>query len=159
MQPEPIRAVDIRPCLHYSTIQIVMIGLDSTPPNDGTMAFRDPALELTSHDASGYPLVRLEYHATPPRIPPGPWDYERLVQGLTVATSPLKLMSLTGPVEGEIDVPDGLYGLRVLRRANPMYEEPSDEEDEFIGDYDGDAPLGEPEECWLVQLWPLHRAE
>ncbi|MEV6674591.1 hypothetical protein [Streptomyces sp. NPDC051162] len=155
LQDSPRQATEIRPCLHYGTIQIALAAFDQRPEDDGVVGLRGPALELASSDASGYPLLRLEYLATSPQmIPPGFWDYQRILDGLEISNPPIKVLSLTGPVEAELDVPEGLYGLRILRGPNPAYEEPSGEPDEFIDDdFDEEAPPGEPEEHWLIQLW------
>ncbi|MFC5144265.1 hypothetical protein [Streptomyces aureoversilis] len=78
---------------------------------------------------------------------------------MEVYNPPLKVMSLTGPVAAELDVPKGFYSLRILRGLNTAYEAPSDEPDEFIDDdYDEDAEPGEPEEHWLIQIWPQGKA-
>ncbi|MGW1076135.1 hypothetical protein [Streptomyces sp. NPDC002537] len=156
MHPESQQAVEIRLCLHYGTIQIACVAFDRQPDDDGIVSLQGPALELTSHDASGYPLLRLERLTAPPRsVPPGSWGYQRALDGMMISDPPIKVLSLTGPVEGELDLPAGTYSLRVLRGSNPSYEEPSDEPDEFIDDdFDEDALPGEPEEHWLVQIWP-----
>ncbi|WP_058047736.1 hypothetical protein [Streptomyces roseifaciens] len=156
MQADPLQAIEIRPCLYYSTVQLALVSFDQQPEGDGVVSPRSPALNLLCSDASNYPLFRMEYLATAPEVvPPGPWDYQRTLDGMEIHNPPIKVLSLTGPEEAELDVPKGLYSLRILRAPNPSYEEPSDEPDEFIDDnHDEDAEPGEPEEHWLIQIWP-----
>ncbi|PNE34236.1 hypothetical protein AF335_06220 [Streptomyces eurocidicus] len=78
---------------------------------------------------------------------------------MEVQYPPLAVSSLLGSTTAEMDVSAGRYSLRILRSLNPAYEEPSDEPDEFIeDDYEEDADPGEPEEHWLIQLWPQAQA-
>ncbi|MEU1673384.1 hypothetical protein ABZ752_15305 [Streptomyces roseifaciens] len=156
MQAAPRQVIEFRPCLHYGSIELVLVAFSQQPEDDGVVSLQGPALHLSCNDASNYPLLRVEYlTASPDVVPTGDWDYQRTLNGMEISHPPINMLSPTGPVEAELDVPKGFYSLRVLRGLNPAYEEPSDEPDEFIDDdYEEDADPGEPQEHWLIQIWP-----
>lgn len=157
MRPEHLVAfTDTRPHLHYSTIDVGPIVFSERPENDDIVEIPGDGLRLNSHDSSGYPTLRLEHYSEAPEdTPSGDWDYQRTFQDVST-DAPVAVLSMFGDRYGELAIPDGLYDMRVLLRRVEQPEQ-DDEIPEFI-DFDDDEidePLEDPEEHWLIQLWPV----
>ncbi|MFI2073523.1 hypothetical protein [Streptomyces triculaminicus] len=121
-----VSSTDTRPQLHYSTIDIGPIAFSQRPENDSTIEVPGNSLRLSSRDASGYPMLRIEHHSrVPESTPPDDWDYQRVFQGVSI-DAPVAVLSMFGDRYGELVLPEGNYGLRILHRR----EELPDEEEE-----------------------------
>ncbi|MEU3355331.1 hypothetical protein [Streptomyces sp. NPDC037389] len=150
-------SADIRPLLEYSTIDIGTIVFTERPNDDDVVAIPGDGLRLSSHDQSGYPMVRLEHLSRDPQsTPTGNWDYQRTFTGVVVGGH-VSVLSLFGGHFGRLNLPDGRYNLRLLRRHDepPVREE---EPPQFIAETteeaELDGPTEDPVEHWLLQFWP-----
>ncbi|MFF4403802.1 hypothetical protein [Streptomyces sp. NPDC001404] len=150
-------SADIRPLLHYSTIDVGTITFSQQPTDDDIVVIPGAGLRLSSHDPSLCPAMRLEHLSQAPEsTPPGSWDYQRSFTGISVGDS-VSVLSMFGDHFGQLNLPSGRYDLRLLmRREEPPVreEEPPQFIDDTIDDDELDGPIEDPVEHWLLQFWP-----
>ncbi|MEV4742963.1 hypothetical protein [Streptomyces sp. NPDC049555] len=149
--------VDLRPSVQYGTIDVGTIVFSQRPHDDGVVVVPGAGIRLNSDDPSACPAVRLEHLSqAPENTPPGHWDYQRSLLGVTLGDK-VSVLSLFGDPVGQLELPNGRYDLRLLMRRDdvPVHEEdppqfidPTYDEDE-LDDIDE-----EPVEHWLIQFWP-----
>ncbi|MFZ3595930.1 hypothetical protein [Streptomyces sp. BH104] len=142
-----VEAVDVRPRVHYRTIQIGPLLFDDQPAGDDIVEIPGDGLTLNSSDNDFYPLVRLELWEGPALDPHGTWEYRRTFAARLM--DELSVVDINGNVRGTLSVHAGSHHIRVLCRGRDHREALL-----TLQPFPPQAPHEDPLEFWLIQAWP-----